>query len=326
MVYNQSAIMSAPYASPFYPQYNNLQPNYISPPPMSNQPQPQYINSNPPVHYQIPSHTGGMVDISPQLSPNPADIYEKRDHPIAVNNEEMQQLLSLVGTSSYYVQAVKNFAYMVTQFYAVMVGALLVVFVPQQCCNDYSAPSYNGTTYYTSPYGVCTSDTMPTAYQCTFSDEFTNLSLINKVALGWNFITLGAMLHYFLVLWVREKYILQYLVEDPLSNEVHIRAQWYKYPELQYALNRRSRNSFIACCIGISFQLVNVILSGYIVFALYYSGSKTVIGFASNILIQGGFVFTGAEIAYVDWKHHLARTILAHQPISYNKVNPQYKN
>lgn len=87
-------------------------------------------------------------------------------------------------------------------------------------------------------------------------------------------------------------------------------------------MNRKNRHSFLACVTGVCFQVVNIILSGYIIFHYYYAGSKSAIGFISNILIQGAFVFKGAETAYIDWRHHLARTILASEPISYNKVNP----
>lgn len=96
----------------------------------------------------------------------------------------MKELIELVGASSYYVQAVKNFSYMLTQFYSVMVGALLVIFVPQECCLDYTTVDNGITVNHLAPYGQCTPDTQVTSYLCGYNDEITNLSFINEVALG----------------------------------------------------------------------------------------------------------------------------------------------
>lgn len=86
-------------------------------------------------------------------------------------------------------------------------------------------------------------------------------------------------------------------------------------------MNRKSRNVYVACCIGSCIQFINCVISAVLLLSYYSAGRSTIIGFISNVMIQGGFVFKGAEIAHIDWKHHLCRTILAEVPISYNKVN-----
>ena len=118
----------------------------------------------------------------------------------------------------------------------------------------------------------------------------------------------------------------QYFVEDPEESEIHIRSQWTKYPELQWYMTQHNKVSFFMCVMGLSIQFINIIVSAVLLFGDYYAGSKTAIGYVSNILVQGGFAIKATEIAYQDWKHNLSRTILAVEPISYNKVNPKYIN
>jgi hypothetical protein len=94
--------------------------------------------------------------------------------------KEMKDLLEVVGASTYPIQALKNFFYMFTQFYAVMVGSLLAVFVPQLCCKNVP-----------NPYNICvTGAASEVPYLCELSDNFTGLTRYNTFVLGWNFITL----------------------------------------------------------------------------------------------------------------------------------------
>ncbi len=258
------------------------------------------------------SHDSTVLPVAP-----PVPFNRQGTVHLDVNSNEVKQLIELIGTSGYYEQAVKNFAYMVTQMYSVLVASLLSVFVPQSCCNDVGT--------FKAEYGQCTPETISSQYLCSISDEVTALSTYNQFVLGWNFITLGTMLLYFYLTWSRENYILKNFVDDPLQSEIHIRTQWAKYPELFFYMNRKNKVSCIACVVGMVVQLINIIVSAKLLFVDYYAGTKTAIGFASNILIQGGFLLKAVEIAYVDYKHHLSRTILASEPHSYNVVSPEYK-
>lgn len=168
-------------------------PNYPQQPQQQQQPhghhhhhmhaQPQVQLYGGQAHMQVPTRTGGMMDVSVPNSPTAK----------AEMTKEMKELLEVVGTASYPIQALKNFAYLMSQGYAVVVGSLLAVFVPQQCCSQ-------------TADNICTVETVGSAYLCTMEDQFTGLTNYNQFVLGWNFITLFAMAAYFCILWSRENY------------------------------------------------------------------------------------------------------------------------
>jgi len=146
---------------------------------------------------QVPTRTGGMMDVSVPTSPTAK----------AEMTKEMKELLEVVGTSAYPIQALKNFLYLMSQGYAVVVGSLLAVFVPQQCCSQ-------------TADNICTVETVGSAYLCSMEDQFTGLTKYNQFVLGWNFITLFAMAAYFCVLWSRENFVLKVSVTTKQTTTV----------------------------------------------------------------------------------------------------------
>ena len=188
------------------------------------QQQQQYI--------EVYNDQGGTVILSPH---SPSTTTQ-------VNVREINELVELIGAKSYYKQAVIEFLYMLSQAYAVMVGALLVVFVPQQCCTDIYNTNTN-TVLYTSENGRCNQNVISTAHECTIHEQVTDLSNFNVAALVFNFIALLSMIIYFTLIWERENYILKYFVEDPFK--VCVYSNFYTV------------HTYVSCCI-LTYQYITM--------------------------------------------------------------------
>jgi hypothetical protein len=179
----------------------------------------------------------------------------------------------------------------------IVVSSLLVVFVPQNC---------NGET-------------------CSLYENFTDLTEINKAALGWNFITLGFMLILYVVMYKREKFLIYRLDEDPQVAPINIREVFRTNPEIEngvYMHNSRLKWAGISTCL---IYLVNVILSAILIFRDYYDGYQSVIQFIINAALCYYLVFRSIYHSLTTERSGLVISNIHFIPLIYNQIDREYK-
>ena len=180
----------------------------------------------------------------------------------------------------------------------IVVSSLLAVFVPQNC----------------------------DGYTCTIHDNFVDLTDLNKGALGWNFITLGFMIALYTIIYKREKYLIYRLDDDPSVAKLHIHEVFKSNPEIEsgvYMHNTRLKWFGIITSI---IYLINVILSGVLIFGDYYDGYQSVIQFIVNAGLCYYILFRSVYHAITTERSGLVISNTHFAPLVYNQIDKDYKD
>lgn len=174
----------------------------------------------------------------------------------------------------------------------IVVSSLLVVFVPQNC---------DGST-------------------CSIVENFTDLTDINKGALGWNFITLGFMLFLYVVIYRRERFLIYRMDEDakvPKTNSAKVFAD---HPEIANGVRYHNDLLRTMALLSTVVYIVNIALSCIVIWGYYYENYQSVV----QLLINAGLC------VYVLWRslvHSKSTLVLSNttfSPIVYNEVDKDY--
>lgn len=189
------------------------------------------------------------------------------------------------------------------ELYKVTLACLFVVFVPQLCPPDKNTLDY--------------------PHVCLLEDNFIGLTRINTVALAFNFISLGLMLmHYFLV-WKREKFLIEYLDEDPNLPESYLETVLPKYPVVEVWFHAYNRMIFVSSATNLFVSLINIALSVIICFRDYYLDYKTVTVFLTNLTILFSIMWASgnASVQGLDIKKPKGLSCIQIEPLQFNTID-----
>ncbi len=154
------------------------------------------------------------------------------------------------------------------QLFKLVMATLLSVFVPQRCEADPKSSNPD----------------LQVVHDCTIEENFEELTNFNVFVTTWNFITMFfALIHYFCV-YRRESTMNQFLDEDPTVTDDNLvrkskagdQCVMDLYPAIYNVIRQKNISVAISGGITLLFSLVNVIVSGILVFRDYYSGFRTV--------------------------------------------------
>ena len=145
---------------------------------------------------------------------------------------------------------------MILEFYKVMMGTFLVIFVPQKCNN----------------------------HVCSLSDNVTRDTLINKVSLFSNFTTFIAVLAFYGIEIKRENWCINYLDIDPDKSNNFLDDEIEDYPIIKTDMLNINKTYLNTLYISSSFLIINFGLSS-VAIANNYAGSNTLTSLISFILL-----------------------------------------
>jgi hypothetical protein len=184
----------------------------------------------------------------------------------------------------------------------IMLATLLTVFVYQLCPN---------------PDG--------TLKDCTFKDNFINLTTFNLTAVIINFITLGIFIGFYLLEYYREHKCIKYLDIDENVPTNNLKCEILSYPKIEKkltALNLHYRNySFIMFIVNI----LNIVISSMVIYQ-YYGGYKSIVGMLSETFLIVDKLYNSINIAYKSVKEILPYSAYMKDYIIFNTIDRKYKN
>ena len=194
-------------------------------------------------------------------------------------------------------QRVTTAAIMVLEFYKVMMGTFLVIFVPQQCDNDV----------------------------CSLSENFYNDDILNRVALIYNFATFSSILTFYGIEIKRENWCIKYLDIDPDKSNNHLDDEIEEYPIIKTEMASINKKYLYSLYIASAMLVSNFGVSSAAI-AFNYAGSNTLTSIISFFLL----VSMKLHLAYtVGTKSvHDERAFSAYMTISrtYNTIDADHRH
>lgn len=174
----------------------------------------------------------------------------------------------------------------------IVVSSLLVVFVPQNC---------DGST-------------------CNVKENFTELTDLNKGALGWNFITLGIMLILYRVIYRREKFLIYRMDEDAKVPKTNCTKVFMDHPEIENGVRHHNNLLHIVSLIAVLVYIVNIIISCVVIWGYYYENYQSVV----QLIINAGLCIYVLWRSIVHSKSSLVLSNTTFSPIVYNEIDKDY--
>lgn len=156
---------------------------------------------------------------------------------------------------------------MMLEFYKVLMGTFLVVFVPQQCGDEI----------------------------CGISDNISNDDMLHRIALINNLCTFIAVLIFYGIEVKRENWCIEYLDIDPDKSNNHLDDEIESYPVIKSEM--ASMNKLYIKALRISSGLIasNFGLSSAAIFR-EYAGSSTVTSLASFAILIAMKLYSAHEV------------------------------
>ena len=200
-------------------------------------------------------------------------------------------------------------ALLLLDLYRIIIGSFFTVFVPQSCKDKIEGiPEEQITTYHT----------------CTLQDNVTDLTLLNKAALGINATTALVSLVAFALEFRRERWMISHLEVDSKKADDSLIHEIEAYPKMKKSFLKKNTDYSRVFITVASLSLINAIVSAVLV-ADYFEGLKTVTTFATNSLLIGTRVAKSLQIATTGKKQMKALSSYLSEPTAFNTIDPDYR-
>lgn len=301
------------------------QPQYIvNNQPMQQQqqfmPQQQIVVQQPPHAQNLPiaqpvqqvqPQQGQQMRLVVQLPPHHIQLMQQREAEVQSSAEHWQRVQSKRQKNQNPLfkrfEKIEFTSFLIIELFKVTMACLLSLFVPQQC-----PPT----------------DSNPSSHECEMKENFTDLTSFNKFVLAWNFITLGALVLNYFVIYKRENFLVDKLEADPKFSRVNL-PEVFKHTKGQYEriemrLKFYNQWLFGTSVVVIIFMIVNVIVSGVLIFRDYYYGYKSVTVFLTNLALVAQLIKKNFENGYEGVFNSLALSCIELEPQSFNTIDPDY--
>jgi len=192
-----------------------------------------------------------------------------------------------------------SFGITIIESYKVLVSSLLSLFVPQ----------------------ICDGET------CSLSQNIYNLTRFNEFVLVFNFITLASFLILYYIQLKREAYIISHLEVDKSLADNSLEINLQPYPNILKRINDHNRRFLLLSKVTTVIFTLNIIFSAILIFYFYYDGWRSVTTFVANVLLSTTKLTNSMtlDLKTLEGKT-LALSSTRQEPISYNAIDPDYKN
>jgi len=190
----------------------------------------------------------------------------------------------------------------------ICLSCLLAIFVPQGCPANQDDPN----------------PAMNVPHACSTQENFQGLDSFNTFVVVWNFACVGFMLFHYHSVWRRERFLIEYLDENPslpFSNLTNILS---KYPSLDEKFSHHNRVVLFTSTFGMIMLMINVVASGVLVFDYWYLGYTTVTVFLTNLSLLGNVMYVAFSNSYKGLINQQAFSCINFTPYFFNSLDPLY--
>ena len=193
-------------------------------------------------------------------------------------------------------QRITTLLLMCLEFYKVIMGTFLIVFVPQNC---------NGTI-------------------CTATENFFKEGQLYYGGNVCNFITFSAIGTLYFIELKRENWCIQYLDIDDEKSTNNLDMEIEAYPKYKKEMNRLNNNYVNATYFAVFMMCINFIVSGFTVYQTN-TGTNSITSFISFFLLVSMKLYNAWSVGRLSIKDERANSAYMKEPKTYNTIDSDYR-
>ena len=193
-------------------------------------------------------------------------------------------------------QRIMTAIFMILEFYKIVMGTFLIVFVPQKCDDKI----------------------------CTMTQNFFNNKLLNTVGNASNFVTFSSVLTLYVLEYQRENWCIQYLDIDDEKSTNNLDTEIEAYPKYKIKMNKLNKNYLRSVYISTFLMIVNFIISGITVYQSY-AGTNSITSFVSFFMLVSMKLYSALTVGRLSLKNERANSAYLKEPKTYNTIDVDYR-
>ena len=193
-------------------------------------------------------------------------------------------------------QRIMTAIFMILEFYKIVMGTFLIVFVPQKCDDKI----------------------------CTMTQNFFNNKLLNTFGNASNFVTFSSVLTLYVLEYQRENWCIKYLDIDDEKSTNNLDTEIEAYPKYKIKMNKLNKNYLRSVYISTFLMIVNFIISGITVYQSY-AGTNSITSFVSFFMLVSMKLYSALTVGRLSLKNERANSAYLKEPKTYNTIDVDYR-
>ena len=214
------------------------------------------------------------------------------------------------------IQRIKVMGIFTLQFYKVMMGTMLSIFVPQACYEPIGGTTDVGTTD-----GGTTDDR--TLLVCSLSQNYEKKSVYHQITLYWNFFSFFCFVCSYILELRRENWAIKFLDIDNDKPDNSLKNIIVTEPKLDSHMDKLNKMYLYGLSTTAFIYFVNVCLMINILKQDYHSMS-TISCFISFVMLVQMKLYNSLSVAYQSVKNDKMTSAFMSEFVSYNVLDKDY--
>ena len=194
-------------------------------------------------------------------------------------------------------ERIKIFLVFLLQSYKVIMGSLLVLFVPQLCDNE---------------------------KVCSLTDNLFKQDLLHIIALIFNFITVSSFCICYTIELKRENWCIEYLDIDKNFGDHYLPNVLKDRPELEKSLHKINNNYYYSSRVTALLYFINLILSSISIY-FYNTGVPTITAYMSFVILISMKLYNSIHISTDSKNNNMALSSYMTELQSFNVIDRDHR-
>lgn len=211
------------------------------------------------------------------------------------------------------VQRIKVTGIFMLQFYKVLTGTMLTLFVPQACSQSEEV---------TNDSSIFIPDGLSERI-CTITENFENNEIYHRFTLYFNMLSFFCFIYVYILELQRENWSIKYLDVDKDKSDNALKSIIIKEPKLDKKMDRLNKLYFYGLSVTAFVYMINMLLMINILYQDYHSAS-TLSCFISFTLLVQMKLYNSLSIAYKSFKNDTMLSAFLTEFVSYNVLDKDY--
>lgn len=205
------------------------------------------------------------------------------------------------------IQRIKVTGIFMLQFYKVITGTMLTLFVPQAC--DYAEEISNSS-------GILIPDGHSVRI-CSITENFENDEIYHKITLYFNMLSFLCFIYVYILELKRENWAIKYLDVDKDKPDNNLKELLVNIPFLDKQMDSLNKLYYLSLIVTSVIYFINVLLMINILYVNYHSTS-TISCFVSFTLLVEMKLYNSLSVAYYSVKDDKMMSAFMSEFVSFN--------
>tara|TARA_B100001094_G_scaffold4681_1_gene4230 strand:- start:277 stop:945 length:669 start_codon:yes stop_codon:yes gene_type:complete len=203
------------------------------------------------------------------------------------------------------IQRIKVIGIFILQFYKVLTGTMLTLFVPQACPEISEGSGENSIRI------------------CTITENFENNEIYHQLTLYWNSISFLCFIYVYILELRRESWAIKFLDIDNDKPDNCLKGIIVNEPKLDKKMDRLNKLYFYGLSVTAVVYMINVLMMINILYQDYHSAS-TLSCFISFTLLVQMKLYNSLSVAYYSVKDDKMMSAFMSEFVSFNVLDKDY--